>query len=124
LDAVIAGNDELAGGAIKALKEHNMAGDVLVAGQDAELEAIRSIIAGNQTISIYKPIDALAYTAANMAMQLANGEGPINTNLTVNNGSKLVPAVLLSSQVVNKENIKMTVVSEGFMEEAEIYEYE
>ena len=124
VDVVIAGNDELAGGVIKALEEHNLLRDVLVAGQDAELEAIQNIVAGYQTISIYKPINALAHTAANMAMQLAREEGPINTNLTVNNGHKLVPSVLLSSQVVNKENIQMTVVSEGFMSEEDIYEYE
>ncbi|MFW6267984.1 MAG: substrate-binding domain-containing protein, partial [Marinilabiliaceae bacterium] len=59
IDVVIAGNDELAEGVIKALEEHNLLRDVLVAGQDAELEAIRNIVAGYQTISIYKPIDAL-----------------------------------------------------------------
>jgi len=124
VDVIIAGNDELAGGVIKALEKHNLLREVLVAGQDAELEAIQNIVAGYQTISIYKPINALAHTAANMAMQLAREEGPINTNLTVNNGHKLVPSVLLSSQVVNKENIQMTVVSEGFMSEEDIYEYE
>ena len=122
LDAIIAGNDQLAGGAIRALQEHNLQRDVLVAGQDADIEAIRNIVAGYQTITIFKPIDAMAYTAANMAMKLAEDEGPINTNITVNNGHKLVPSVLLSAQVVNRQNIKMTVVSEGFVNEDEIYQ--
>jgi D-xylose ABC transporter substrate-binding protein len=123
LDVIIAGNDELAGGAVKALQEHNLQREVLVAGQDAELEAIRNIVAGYQTITIFKPIDALAYTAASMAIKLANEE-PVNTNVTVNNGHKLVPSILLSAQVVNKQNIKMTVVSEGFLEEEAIFEIE
>jgi D-xylose ABC transporter substrate-binding protein len=122
LDVIIAGNDALAGGAIKALQEHNLQGKVLVAGQDAEVNAIRNIVAGYQTITIFKPIDALAFTAANMAIKLADDNGPINTNVTVNNGHKLVPSVLLSSQVVNRQNIKMTVVSEGFVQEEEIYQ--
>ncbi|PWE00034.1 D-xylose ABC transporter substrate-binding protein [Marinilabilia rubra] len=122
LDAIIAGNDELAGGAIRALQEHNLQREVLVAGQDAEVEAIRNIVAGYQTITIFKPIDAMAYTAVNMAMKLAEEEGPINTNITVNNGHKLVPSVLLSAQVVNRQNIKMTVVSEGYVKEEEIYQ--
>jgi D-xylose transport system substrate-binding protein len=121
LDVIIAGNDELAGGAIKALQEHNLQGKVLVAGQDAEVNAIRNIVAGYQTITIFKPIDALAFTAANMAIKLAEDDAPINTNITVNNGHKLVPSILLSSQVVNRQNIKMTVVSEGFVQEEEIY---
>jgi D-xylose transport system substrate-binding protein len=121
VDAVIAGNDELASGIIQALKEHNMQQDVLVAGQDAELEAIRNIVAGYQTITIYKPIDAMAYSAANMAMKLAANEEPVQTPVTVNNGHKLVPSVLLPAQVVNKNNIKTTVVTEGFMTEDEIF---
>jgi D-xylose transport system substrate-binding protein len=124
LKAIIAGNDELASGAIRALQEHNLQREVLVAGQDADLEAIRNIVAGYQTISIFKPIDAMAYTAAEMAIKLAKEEGPFNTNVTVHNGQKLVPSILLPSQVVNRENIKMTVVSEGFLDEEEIYEYE
>ncbi|MGQ1890678.1 D-xylose ABC transporter substrate-binding protein [Thermophagus sp. OGC60D27] len=120
LDVIIAGNDDLAAGAIQALRQHNLTKKVLVAGQDAELEAIRNIVAGDQTITIFKPIDALVSTAVNMAMKLAEDE-PINTNVTVNNGFKLVPAVLLSSQVVNRQNIKLTVVSEGYLEEGDIY---
>ncbi|PRY98195.1 xylose-binding protein [Marinilabilia salmonicolor] len=124
LDAIIAGNDELAGGAIRALQEHNLQREVLVAGQDADLEAIRNIVAGYQTITIFKPIDAMAHTAAEMAIKMAEDEEKFNTNVTVHNGFKLVPSVLLSAQVVDRQNIKMTVVSEGFVNEEEIYEYE
>jgi len=122
LDAIIAGNDELASGAIKALTEHNLQREVLVAGQDAELAALRNIIAGYQTITIYKPIESIAYTAANMAMKLARDENPVNTSITVNNGHRLVPSVLLPAQVVNKQNIKTTIVTDGFLEETDIYE--
>lgn len=122
LDVIIAGNDDLASGAIKALQEHKLQGEVLVAGQDADLEALRNIVAGYQTITIFKPLETMAKTAANMAMMLANEEKPENVTLTVNNGHKLVPSVLLSSQVVNQQNIKTTVVTEGFMEEEQIYE--
>lgn len=121
LDVIIAGNDELAGGAIRALRQFNLKKKVLVAGQDAELNAIRNIVAGDQTITIYKPIDALVSTAANMAIKLANEE-PINTSITVNNGYKLVPSVLLTSQVVNQQNIQLTVVSEGYLDESDIFD--
>lgn len=122
VDAIIAGNDALASGAIRALEEQNLDKKVLVAGQDADVTAIRNIVAGFQTITIYKPIDALAYTAAHAAFNFYNNDGmPPASNLTVNNGYKLVPATLLSAQLVNRQNIKMTVVSEGFVSEAEIY---
>lgn len=122
LDAIIAGNDALASGAITALREKNLAGKVLVAGQDADIGAVRSIVASDQTITIYKPIESMAATAANAAIKISKGEAPSNMNLTVNNGKRLVPAILLPAQVVNRQNIQMTVVSEGYLEEQAIFE--
>ncbi len=120
LDAVIAGNDALAAGVISALKEHHMEGKVLVGGQDAEIQAIRDIVAGNQTITIYKPIESMAFAAANAAIKIAHGNAPSDMNLTINNGKHLVPAILLPAQVVHRENIKMTVVSDGFVKEEDV----
>jgi ABC-type xylose transport system substrate-binding protein len=62
----------------------------------------------------------LVYAALNAAVKIANGQAPSNLNITVNNGKKLVPAILLKSQVVNRQNIKMTVISEGFISEKEL----
>ena len=122
VDAVIAGNDALAGGAIQALQEFEMEGNVLVAGQDADITAIRSIITGVQTITVYKPIETMAFNAASVAIKIAKGKDPSeDINCTVNNGHRLVPSILLEGQVVNKDNIRMTVISEGFVEEQEIY---
>ncbi|MCU4175378.1 substrate-binding domain-containing protein [Carboxylicivirga sp. N1Y90] len=121
IDAIICGNDALALGTISALKEHGKEGKVLLAGQDAEIQAVRNIVAGNQTITIYKPIESLAYTAANAAIKIADGEAPSNMNITVNNGKRLVPAILLQASVVNRQNIKMTVISEGFLGEQDIF---
>ncbi len=120
VDAILAGNDALATGAIMALKEYNLDGKVLVAGQDADVNAIRNIVAGVQTITIYKPIESLVYATINAAVKIADGKAPSNMNITVYNGKKLVPAILLKSQVVNRQNIKMTVVSEGFITEKEL----
>ncbi len=121
VDAIIAGNDALASGAIHAVREQHLDKKVLVAGQDADVNAIRNIVAGFQTITIYKPIDALASTAAKVAMDFYKEGTCSGSNLTVNNGFKLVPSTFLSSRVVNAQNIKMTVVSEGYVSEAEIY---
>jgi len=121
VDAIICGNDALASGAIIALKDTKKNGNVLIAGQDANIQAVRNIVAGDQTITIYKPIEALAFAAADAAIKIANGEAPSNMNITVNNGKRLVPAILLEASIVNRQNIKMTVISEGFMGESEIY---
>jgi len=120
VDAIIAGNDALATGAIMALKEFGYDGKVLVAGQDADINAIRNIVAGIQTITIYKPIESLVHTAVDAAIKIADGTAPSNLNITVNNGKKLVPAILLKAQVVTRQNIKMTVISDGYITEKEL----
>jgi D-xylose transport system substrate-binding protein len=109
VNAIIAGNDLLARGAIKALQEKGLAGKVLVAGQDADSQACENIVTGMQTMSVYKSIEDLATNAAKMAVDLANGKPITNATYTVNNGLKMVPSFLLLPTVVNKGNIGMEV---------------
>lgn len=111
--AVLASNDGLAGGAIQALREHNLAGKVFVTGQDADLEAVISIVQGAQSMTIYKPVTNEASVAAEEAVRLARGE-MTRANRTVNNGKMDVPAILLKPIVVTKDNVKTTVIADGF----------
>lgn len=121
VDAIIAGNDAIALGAIKALREKGKEDDVLIAGMDADLKNLQEIVAGHQTCTIYKPYEKLARTAAELAVKLARCEDCENTFQTVSNGAILVPAVFHDAMIVNKENLKLTVISEGYQTEAEIY---
>lgn len=109
VDAIIAGNDLLASGAIKALQEKGLAGKVLVAGQDADSQARENIIKGLQTMSVYKSIEDIASNAARMAMDIARGNTIFNATFTVNNGLKLVPSLLIDPVAVNKGNIGMEI---------------
>jgi D-xylose transport system substrate-binding protein len=111
--AVLASNDGLAGGAIQALREHNLAGKVAVSGQDADLAAIICIAQGVQTMTVYKPVTNQALKAAEEAVRLAKGKKP-DTVAISNNGKTNVPTILLEPVVVTKENIKSTVVKDGF----------
>jgi D-xylose transport system substrate-binding protein len=72
--AVVASNDAMAGGAIQALVEHNLAGKVLVSGQDADLAAIICIAQGTQAMTVYKPVTNQAERTAEEAVHLAKGE--------------------------------------------------
>jgi len=111
--AVLASNDGLAGGAIQALREHNLAGKVLVSGQDADLAAVICIAQGTQTMTVYKPIVNEAVTAAEEAVRLAKGE-KTHADGTMSNGKMKVPTIMLKPVVVTKDNIKTTVVKDGF----------
>jgi D-xylose ABC transporter substrate-binding protein len=109
VDAIICGNDLLARGAIKALEERDLVGKVLVAGQDADTQARENIIRGFQAMSVYKSIEDLAAHAARMAIDLARGNTIFYATYTVNNGTKLVPSLLIDPISVNKGNIGMEI---------------
>ncbi|WP_028992096.1 sugar ABC transporter substrate-binding protein [Thermoanaerobacter thermocopriae] len=120
IDAVIAGDDALAGGIIEALSEHRLAGKVLVAAQDADLAACQRIVEGTQAMTVYKPIDKLAEATAKMAMKLARGE-KLDVKNTIYDGKYYVPYYVLEPIAVDKTNIDDTVIKDGFHNRDEVY---
>ncbi|WP_191602699.1 D-xylose ABC transporter substrate-binding protein [Marinomonas algicola] len=120
VDAVVASNDATAGGAIQALAAQGLDGKVVISGQDADLAAMRRIVAGTQTMTVYKPIASLAKTSAEMAVKLAKNEA-IDVNGHVNNSTKDVDAVLLDPVAVSKENLDSTVIADGFHSRDDVY---
>ena len=120
IDAVLASNDGTAGGAIQALIEEGLAGKVMVTGQDADLAACQRIVRGTQTMTIYKPIAELANRAADAAVKLARGR-PLIARDGIDNGSAEVPTILLDITAVTRENLRETVVADGFRAEADVY---
>ena len=121
ITAVVAMNDSIASGAIQALEERGLAGKVLVSGQDADLSAIVRILMGTQTVTLYKPIVLQARAAAEAAVSLAKGE-PIKANGEVKIGTVHVPAIYFHPVVVTKDNVKETVIKDGFQKVKEIKE--
>jgi D-xylose transport system substrate-binding protein len=111
--AVVASNDGTARGAIQALDGQKLAGKVLVSGQDADLASLQLIVQGKQTMTVYKPIQPLAYGAVDAALKLARGEN-VQTNDTVDNGRKKVASMLFEPQAVDKDNLVSTVVKDGY----------
>ncbi|MDL4839826.1 sugar ABC transporter substrate-binding protein [Aquibacillus rhizosphaerae] len=121
IDAVIAANDATAGAVIEVLEERGLAGKIAVTGQDADLAAARRIIAGVQTMTVYKPINELTDTAAEIAVKLAKGED-VSNNRKVSNGEVKVPSVLLSPIAVDKTNMEETIIADGFHTKEDVYQ--
>ena len=119
IDAVVASNDATAGGAIQALSAQGLAGKVAISGQDADLAGVKRIIAGTQTMTVYKPITELATTAATIAVEIGNDKTP-KTDATLNNGLKDVPSRLLTPVEVDKSNIDSTVIKDGFHKKSDL----
>ncbi len=121
IDAILAGNDAIAYGVIRALREAGKEGKVKVAGMDADLKNLHEIISGYQTCTIYKPYEKMAATAAELAMTIGRTGECEKIFQTVSNGTCLVPTVFHDGVVVNKDNLKLTVISEGYQKEEEVY---
>lgn len=118
-DAVIAADDAAARGAVAALARHGLAGRVPVAGQNADLDALQRILAGTQTMTVYKPIKELAAAAAEVAVALARGGRPDAPAATFN-GKHDVPTLLLEPVAVDGTNWMETVVADGFHRKEDI----
>jgi D-xylose transport system substrate-binding protein len=118
IQAIVASNDGTAGGAISALPPQ-LVGKVLVTGQDAALDAVQRIVEGKQTMTVYKPIQPLAFSAVDAAIKLAHKE-KVDTKDTINNGKKDVPSILHEPQVIDKSNV-MIVIKDGYHKLEDVY---
>ena len=119
VQAIVASNDGTAGGAVSALPP-NLVGKVLVTGQDATLEACQRIVEGRKTMTIYKPIRPLAFSAVESAIKLARGEALAAPD-KINNGKIDVPSILQVPVSTDKSNMMETVVKDGYHPLQEVY---
>jgi len=119
---VYAANDGTAGGAIAALKGQGITPIPSITGQDAELAAIQRILGGEQYMSVYKAVKPEAEAAATISVALVNKQTPPAdlAKTKVNNNKKDVPSVILTPVAVTKDNVKDTVVKDGFWKASQI----
>jgi len=112
IDAIVASNDGTAGGVIQALAAQKLAGKVPVSGQDAELAACKRVLAGTQTMTVYKPLKLIASEAAKMTIAMVKGQS-VKFNNKLDNGMKKVDSLLLDPIVLTKSNMNI-LVKDGF----------
>ncbi|SHO65567.1 putative multiple sugar transport system substrate-binding protein [Pseudoxanthobacter soli DSM 19599] len=109
VDAVLSPYDGLSIGIISSLKGVGYGGSdqpmPVITGQDAEIQSVKSIIAGEQSQTVFKDTRELAKVTAGMVDALLSGSQPeINDTKTYNNGIKVVPSFLLKPVSVDKSN--------------------
>jgi len=118
---VYAANDGTAGGAIAAMKSAGVNPKTIpITGQDAEVAGIQRILAGDQYMTVYKPLKPLAEKAAEWAVDLANGKKPADATAKENNGKVDVPTIKLDVVPVTADKVKQTVIADGFWKASEI----
>jgi D-xylose transport system substrate-binding protein len=122
-EGVYGANDEMGGGAIAAMKGAGINPEEKpVTGQDATVAGVQRILVGQQYMTVYKATDRETKVAAEIAVALAEGKQFPQSKITdePNNGKTEVPSVLLEPVAVTKDNIKETVVKDGFITAGEL----
>jgi D-xylose transport system substrate-binding protein len=118
---VIAANDGLGNAAISVLKKQKLNGKVPVTGQDATVQGLQNVLAGDQCMTVYKAIKKEADAASKLAIALAKKQKPAAglVNGQSNDTKRQVPSVLLKPQAITKDNIAV-VIKDGFLKKSDI----
>lgn len=120
---IYAANDDTGGGAIAAMKGAGINPEERpVTGQDATVAGLQRILAGQQYMTVYKAIPPETQISAEIAIALLEGEEVPQEKVTeeVNNGKTEVPSVLLEPVAVTEDNVKSTVIKDGFVTASEL----
>jgi putative multiple sugar transport system substrate-binding protein len=125
VDAVLSPYDGISRGVLSALKSAGYGNTAkplpIVTGQDAELASVKSIVAGEQTQTVFKDTRELAKAAVQEGNAVLTGGKPeVNDTKTYNNDVKVVPSYLLQPVSVDKSNYKAVLVDSGYYTEAQV----
>ncbi|GIN57079.1 multiple sugar-binding periplasmic receptor ChvE [Lederbergia ruris] len=121
VDAILSPYDGISIGVISALKNIGYKELPVVTGQDAELASIKSIVAGEQTSTVFKDTRELAKKAVEMVSAVLEGkEAEVNDTETYDNGKKVVPSYLLEPVLVDIDNYKEVIIESGYYTEEEV----
>ena len=124
VNAVLSPYDGISRGIISALTDagYKVGTDFpIISGQDAELDSVKAIVAGEQYATIFKDTRDLATKAVEMTAAVLNGDKPeVNNTKDYDNGKFVVPSFLLEPHIVVKDNIKVELVDSGYWTAEEI----
>ena len=125
VDAVLSPYDGLSIGILSSLKGVGYGTKDMplpvVTGQDAEVQSMKSILAGEQRSTVFKDTRELAKVSVQMVdAVLGGGQPPINDTKTYDNGKKIVPSFLLKPVSVDASNWKAILVDSGYYKESQV----
>ncbi|WP_083631191.1 substrate-binding domain-containing protein [Labilibacter marinus] len=122
IDAVVAAYDGMSSAVIEVLKKHGIEDNVVVTGQDAELEACKNVINGDQLMTVFHPLKTIAEKGAEIAIEMTKGSKLKDfVNSSEYNGTIDVPTNRVNSIAVTKDNIDEVLINSGFYTKQELY---
>jgi len=121
---IYSANDGMAAGIYAAVQAAQISPVPPMTGQDAQVDGIQRILEGKQYMTVYKAIKPEATVAAQLATAILAKQKPTSlagVSLTqTQNGSGSTPSFLLTPVAVTKDNIKSTVIADGFLSAKDI----
>lgn len=124
VDVVLSPNDSLAIGIEASLKSAGYVPGAeypVITGQDADKANVKAILAGEQSMTVWKDTRALGDQVFKMVKAIADGQKPeVNDTKTYDNGKKVVPSYLLVPEVVTKDTVKSKLIDSGFLKSSDV----
>lgn len=121
LDAVLSSNDSVANGITNALSGSYKGDFPILTGQDCDIPSVKNILAGKQSMSIFKDTRQLAAKVVEMVSAILEGkEVPVNDTESYDNGKGVVPTYLCEPVFADKDNYKELLVDSGYYREADL----
>ena len=123
LDAVMCSNDSTAQGVTNALVNAGYTKDnfPIITGQDCDIVSVKNMIAGTQSMSVFKDTRTLASKVVEMVDAIIKGQTPpINDTKTYNNGTGIIPSYLCDPVEGTVDNYKQLLVDTGYYKESDL----
>ena len=121
LDVVLASNDSTALGVVNALEANYTGNWPIVTGQDCDVANVKNILAGKQSMSIFKDTRTLASKVVEMVDAIMKGEEieGLDTE-TYDNGTGVIPSYLCEPVFADANNYKELLVDSGYYSESDL----
>ena len=121
LDVWLCSNDSTALGVENALATNYSGTYPIITGQDCDIENTKNMIAGKQSMSVFKDTRTLASQVVKMVGQILSGSTvDVNDTSTYNNGVITVPSFLCEPVFADANNYKTILIDSGYYTEDQL----
>ena len=121
IDVWLCSNDSTALGVENALAANYNGEYPIITGQDCDIENVKNMIAGKQSMSIFKDTRTLASQVVKMVGQILNGETvDVNDTEKYDNGTGVIPSYLCEPVFADVNNYKELLIDSGYYAESDL----
>jgi putative multiple sugar transport system substrate-binding protein len=121
LDAWLCSNDSTSLGVQNALDANYTGTYPIITGQDCDIQNTKNMIAGKQSMSVFKDTRTLAAQVVKMVEQIIAGEEvEVNDTETYDNGTGVIPSFLCEPVFADANNYKELLIDSGYYTEDQL----